>query len=390
MSTELTIITPAELQTADGLLAENKVYVEKYRKSVNVLTLEIEKYKDGKLPAELDKRINDTQVSIKSCLNVIVPKRKVYTSKMNEFIKMFTTEENILEKELYPTLQAARDKSAAIYVKEQREKEQEEAKKLAKEQERITLLADAEQQIRNAYADILKEDKQELFDAFNGADAVTIDGVEETLKAVNATFKVDRWNDIIPVISSQVHTEKELDNITMNAKAGKFEACAPHYKTEIDGYASYLLSLIPARRLEISKGEKESKAAAELAEKERAVEAAQQAASDAKVDKEIADALKNAELGSKIEIEKHKLSSPTKPVESYEIQVLSKEGWMHIFQMYFTNSGVEELGNIKMDQMKTWCEKYAKSNGEFIAHSSIRYNEKYKAVARKASKKVEV
>src|SRR5690606_4889338 len=237
--------------------------------------------KEGeKLSPETDKKIMDWQVSAKTCAKTMRTDRMVYTSKMDEIKSMFTSVENKLEKDLYSPLQALRDKSAAIYVKEQREKEQEEAKKLAKEQERITLLADAEQQVRNAYADLLKSDKQELFNAFNGADATNIDSVEATLKEVNATFKVDRWDEINPILSSQVHTVEELDNIVFNAKAGKFNAVAPHYKTEIDGYAAYLLSLIPARRLEISKGEKESKAAAELAEKERAVEAAQQAASD--------------------------------------------------------------------------------------------------------------
>src|SRR5690606_11597335 len=113
------------------------------------------------------------------------------------------------EKDLYSPLQALRDKSAAIYVKEQREKEQEEARKLAKEQERIRLLADAEQQVRNAYADILRGDKDELFAAFNGSDGETIDGVETVLAGVDAVFKVDRWNAIKPVLSSNIHTAEE-------------------------------------------------------------------------------------------------------------------------------------------------------------------------------------
>src|SRR5690606_38229283 len=178
--------------------------------------------KEGeKLSPETDKKIMDWQVSAKTCAKTMRTDRMVYTSKMDEIKSMFTSVENKLEKDLYSPLQALRDKSAAIYVKEQREAEVAEAKKLAKEQERIQLLADAEQQVRNAYADLLRSDKDELFTAFNGADSETIDAVEATLKSVNVTFKIDRWNSIKPVLSSNIHTPEELENIVMNAKAGK-------------------------------------------------------------------------------------------------------------------------------------------------------------------------
>lgn len=383
---ELSIIS-LDVESISGTLTRNEEWLTKYEASQSKLIALAEK-EGEKLSPETDKKIMEWQISAKTCAKTMRTDRMVYTSKMDEIKSMFTSVENKLEKDLYTPLQMARDRSAAIYVKEQREKEQEEARKLAKEQERITLLADAEQQVRNAYADILRSDKDELFTAFNGADSETIDAVEKLLEGVDSTFKIDRWNEIIPVLSSQLHTEKELENIVMNAKAGKFEACAPHYKAEIDGYAKYLLSLIPQRREEIAKGDEESKAAADLARKQRELEASQQADADARVQKEIDDALKVAEMNSKIAVAQAK--APSKSIESYGIEVLAREGWMQIFQMYYQNSGVEELGNIKLDQMKAWCEKYAKSSGVFIEHSSISYEEKYKAVARKASKKVEV
>lgn len=386
MSQELSIIS-LDVESISGTLARNEEWLTKYEASQAKLIALAEK-EGEKLSPETDKKLMEWQVSAKTCAKTMRTDRMVYTSKMDEIKSMFTAVENRLEKELYSPLQAMRDRSAAIYVKEQREAEQEEARKLAKEQERIRLLADAEQQVRNAYADILAGDKEQLFAAFNGADASTIDAVKEMLSAVNVTFKIDRWNEITPIISSSLLDASELRNIVVNAKAGKFEACAPHYKSEIDGYAKHLLSLIPQRREEIAKGAEESKAAADLARKQRELEASQQAEADARVQKQIDDAMKAAELDSKVAVEKGK--SPGKVVESYGITVASRDGWMQIFQFYFQNSGVEDLGNIKMDQMKAWCEKWAKSTGEFIDHSSVTYEEKYKAVATGRGKRMEV
>lgn len=386
MTTELSIIS-LDVESISGTLTRNEEWLSKYEASQAKLIALAEK-EGEKLSPETDKKLMEWQVSAKTCAKTMRTDRMVYTSKMDEIKSMFTAVENKLEKELYTPLQIIRDRSAAIYVKEQREAEVAEAIKLKKEQERIALLADANQQVRNACVDILRSDKDELFAAFNGADASSIDGVEQVLEGVDSVFKIDRWNEIAPILSSSLLDAGELENIIVNAKAGKFDAYAPHYKSEIDGYAKYLLSLIPQRREEIAKGAEESKAAADLARKQRELEAGQQAEADARVQKQIDDAMKAAELDSKVAVEKGK--SAGKVVESYSIVVSNRDGWMQIFQLYFQNSGIADLGNIKMDQMKAWCEKYAKSSGVFIEHDSIQYEEKYKAVARKASKKVEV
>lgn len=383
------IITTADLQSAGGVLTQNTGWVEAYRKKYDALIAQVAAAKGGKLSPELDEKINAYLVSSKTALNRMESERKPYTQKAQEFVKLFTNLENTLGKELYTPLQAARDASAKIYAQEEKQRQLEEQKKLAKDQERIQLIADAEGQVRNAYADILATDKGQLLEAFQGADAETIDAIVELLSSVEATFKVDRWEAITPVVTS--HHGNDIENIIANAKAGKYDAVATHYKKEIQGYASHLLSLIPERRQEIIEGQ-ESAAAAALRQQQADSLAKQQADADRRAEEKKAQEMRKAQMDVQIEQANRKHSAPKgRSIESYSITVENRDGWVQIFQMYYTNSGVEELGKIKLDQMKAWCEKYAKSNGEFIEHPSISYDEKYKAVATaRTGKKMEV
>lgn len=386
MSTELIIITPAELQTATEVFTQNEVWLGQYKTKQAVLlakALEV----GEKLTPELDAEMTKWQVSAKAALKTMKENRMVYTSKMDEFKSKFTAIENEMEKDLYIAIQVKRDASAAIYAREDREAKAKEAQKLAKEQERITLLADAWQQVRAQYTATLEADKMEYFDAFNSATAETIDTVESILKDVDAVFKIDRWHALQPVIVSSLHTQVELDNIIVMAKVGKFDVVAPHYKTEVDGYAAHLLGMIPKRREEIALGAASS-AAAELKAKQDAIDAANKKAAADKAALDLAEQQRQAKITSDLNEAKRKAEMTAAPIESYSIAISGKEGWLAIVSMYFQNAEVdlEKFGNVKLDQMRTYAEKLAKSDGIFIEHVEVKYTEKYKAVARATRK----
>ena len=332
--------------------------------------------------------MNAFQVSAKAALSKMQESRKVYTSKANEFVKAFTAIENELSGDVYKRIQDIRDASASEYAKEAKEEEIKQQLKLQMEQERIRLLADAEGQVRNGYASILKQDKEDLLNAFHTCDENTIDGVEEMLKEMDAIFKIERWEGIPVVIKSSILDQKNVDNIIFNSKLGKFDAVCDHYSKEINGYAKYLLSMIPKRRLEIQEG-KESELAAEMKRKQDQIDEDHRAKMDAKKAEEEAERLKEAQLQAQIEIERKKAESSSRPIQSYSIEVMDRDGWAEIFKLYFglnTDMGAEDLGKVKLDSMKGWCEKYAKSKGVFIESESIKYEPKYKVVARKVTK----
>lgn len=383
MTKELTIITPAELQNAGELLSISNEWLSKYKDRQSKLLEKAAKLGE-KLTPELDEEMTKWQVSAKACVKKIKEDRMVYTSQFDAFKAKFTSIENELEKDLYAQIQAKRDISAAIYAREDREAREAAALKLKKEQEYIVLKAEAERQVKEKCAAILKEDKGDIFDAFNAADADTIDALEAELQGLEPGFSIKRWDeDIAPVLSSSLLSEKELNNIILNAKLGKFDLYSPYYKEEMANYAKYILSLFPIRRKEIAEGA-ESQAAAELKAKQEAVEEANRKEAERIAKEKEEEALNQAKIASELEEAKRKSEMTAAPIESYSISIEGKEGWMAIIAFYFQNMPVEieKLGNVKLDSMRIFAEREAKKTGEMVLHEQVVYTEKYKAVAR--------
>lgn len=382
MKTELTIITPTDLQHAGGVLSQNESYLSIYRKSHAKLLAKAKQ--DGtKLKPETDADINKWMVSAKLALKKMEEDRKPYTAKAQEFVKLFTNVENELQKELYQEFQAIRDASVSEYAKEEQEIQRKEALELKRKQERTRLLALSDQMVREEYAAILAQERDDLLKSFSEANSSNIDDVEQELKSLEPIFHFAQWEAIQPSITSHILEKRELDNIIVNSKLGKFDKCAEHFTKTIRDYADHLLTLIPSRRDEISKGQ-ESKKAEELKRKQEAIDAERIRVAKEKAERDEAEALKKAQLEMEIDRANRKAETPsTRSIDSYAIEVTEREGWMAIFQFYYANSPEQDLGKIKLDQMKAFAEKQAKKTGEMIEHSGLKYEIKYKAVARK-------
>lgn len=386
MNTEqnLTIITPTDLQNAGSVLAQNTSYLNIYRKSHSKL-LEKAKAEGTKLKPETDEAMNKWQVSAKLALKKMEEERKPYTQKAMEFVKVFTSTENALSKDLYQSIQDIRNASATAYAKEEEEKQRQEADELAKKQERIRLLADAEQQVRDGYASILREEKANLLKSFENATADNIDEVEANLKNLKPTFLKTKWDEIPVNLTSRLD-QSEIDNVITNSRLGKFDKCSAHFKSEIKNYAAYLVSLIPARREEIAQGIA-SKEAEELKRKQEAIEEAQRKAAQEKAEEERIEKLKEEELQLQIDQANRRADAPdTRTISSCSITVSTREAWLAIVGFFFENSTETDMGKVKLDQMKAFAERWAKSHGEKIEHPGISYEVKYKAVAKAARK----
>lgn len=385
MSTELKIIGPEDLQGASLVLATNKGYVAAYQKKAAVL-LKKAKECGGKLTPELDAEINKYLVSNKTCLKKMEEDRKPFTSKLQEVVGLFTAEENYLKNDLYKPLQEIRDASAKAWAEEEKKQAAADQLKLDQEKERITLFAEAEAQIRTGYANQLANDKGELICiAFEGSDAATIDQIEELLKDATGTYTEDMFSSIDVNMGIQYLTSGEAGEIIEKAKVGKLEKIQPHYASEIRNYCDHLLTLIPDRRKEIEAGE-ESKAAAALRETEAAQLAKQAKQAEAQQQATVSTGIANAVMDINInQTARTSMMPAAKAIESYSITVTKREGWAEIFKFYFTHSDEVELGKIKLDQMKTFAERLAKSQNIKIESDAIVYEAKYKAVAKKVA-----
>jgi len=372
------LFKPQELQSAAGVLETNTSYVAKYSKKQSLILSNISTI-GVKLSPEIDKEANDFIASANKCLKVMEETRKPFTSRLQEIVKLYTAQENEL-KALVGPLQVARNASVKAYAEEEAELRRKEQAELDKKREGIELLASAEEQLRKGYAAHLNEDKDALLYAIENSGKETIDKVEKLLTPPFKDYEEKRFNSITIALNASHHSVEEVCQIKAKATEGKYKKVLPHYKGEIEAYAGHLLSLIPDRRKEIEAGEA-SKAAEELRAKQEqdAIDAkalADKAAEEA-MEKQIADALIDTQLN---QANRSLLAPKPVKVDSYSITITRRDGWAEIFKFFFTHSPEQELGKLKMDQMKSFAEKKAKE-GLFIESSAIKYEEVYKTKA---------
>lgn len=388
MTQELTIIQEKDLKSAGTVLATTKDWVSKYTKKHNSL-VELSKKEGVKLSPETDQAINDFLSGVKKAAKAAEDARKPFTSKLNEVIGLFTAQESILKANLVTDLQAARDASVAEYRKEQLAEQAKEQDRLDKVRARIELLADAEGQIRTQYANLLSEDKAKLMEVYEGCTIEMYEPILEMLDGVVGTFTQDMWEGISATIDhkqfaqAKHFTAEEISAICIEAKEGKFEKVAPHYQSEIKAYAKHLSSLMPERKIELETGIQESAAAEKLKEDQATAEAEQAKLAEAKTEKSVQTQLSAAIIDSQINTANRSLSIPKgHTVESYEIIVNDNLGWSEIFKFYVAHSELNIEGKTKLDSMKLFAERVAKSQGLRIESPYVKYEAKYKAVNR--------
>lgn len=382
--TQLTIITDQELQSASTVLATTKTWVAAYQKKHDAL-LEMATKEGVKLSKTTDQAINDYLASLKLAAKKAEEDRKPFTQKMDEVKKLFTFEENKLKNELSEKLQAKRDASVKQYAIEDAAERQKEQLALSKEKARVEMFAEAENQIRTAYGNLLANDKGLLMSAFEGATLENFEQVSEMFTSVIGTLEESVWDGInanLNGITGGEVIKDELESICIKAKEGKLDKVSPHYKSEIKAYADYLLSLLPSRKLELEQGLESETASRLKKEQDEANEAiAKQAELDAA--KKLQENVANVVIDSQITTAKRLHDAPNaQSIESYSIVVKDRSGWAEIFKFYFTNSTEQDLGKIKLDQMKAFAEKEAKKTGEMISSNVIHYEPTYKAVVK--------
>lgn len=388
MSTELTIIKQEDLQSAGTVLTTTRSWVTTYQKKHDVLKLQAEK-EGVKLTPATDQAINDYLASLKKAATKAEDDRKPFTSKLNEIIKMFTAEETKLKVDLVTELQTARNNSVAAYKKEEAAEQAKAQTKLDKEKARIELFAEAETQIRTQYADLLKGDKEKLMDVYENCTLEMYESVLEMLSMVVGTFKQEYWDGIVatldhnPLDNTKYFTLEELTTICNSAKECKFEKVAPHYQAEIKAYADHLVTLMPERKLELEAGVTESAAAATLKSVQEALELKQSQEALARTEQNVQTQVSSVIIDNQIDTAKRLSKVPAaQSIDSYEIIVLDRAGWSEIFKFFITHSDEQDLGKMKLDSMKLFAERKAKSEGLKIESAYIKYEEKYKAVVK--------
>ncbi len=373
-------LSQSDLQSAGSVYTTSVEMLGKYRVKHSAL-LERATEAGEKLPKDLDDELMNWQVSAKKAVKFMNETRSVYTDKAHAFIKEFTALENTLGKELYETIQHVRDCSAKIHAQEAAAAREKEEAELREKQRRIDAIAELESQLRSGYANHLANVKQTILQVYSNT---TLEQIEEAESAVlgfiGGTLSEEAWNAITLVGDTALIGEVRT--------AERFNACSTHFTTEVTKYAEYIITLFPARKEELERGEQESAQAAELARKQEEEaenarkEAERRAAEQAEKEKQ------QATVTVMVSQANREVDAP-RAIESYSITVGSVDGWRAVVDYYLTNAGIpaQELGKVKLDSMVTFAERQAKSTGEMISHEDVTYEPKYKAVARATKKK---
>lgn len=361
----------------------------------------VEQAKKG-MTDELDEKLNNYLVKLKTTHKKMNDARSPLTRALDSVIKEFTGLENQIApgKGIYAEAQAFRDGHAR--AKELKRKE-DEAKILHNQnvaREKESVVIDVRSAIDQTIINLISADKALLNKAFEGVTLEKYDALLQAFKGYEFIFKIDRWNSILPTPDVLYLTQAEVENIILNQKAGRFQDVSKNYTAQMKAFRDELLIQFPSKKAELeaiasagveeaSRLQKEVEERQKLAEQQRqkeAEEARTKAEEETRVAREIAEAnvAMDAEI-ARAEIQSDNVASIRKAVK---IEVLSPAGWLEIISLYFRKEGnslgVEDLGKKKLDTMKTFAEKCARS-GEFIESKNIRYVDDVKAIASKAA-----
>lgn len=330
-----------------------------------------------------------------------------------------------------------------LKIQERKRKEAEDTANKAKEA--IDIKTDAEKDIAASFNDWLLQAKNKLVNAFNTITINDFDVRAEKLKAYTPVFGFE-FTPRVGSYGTKYHSKEDIivfyEAEFLSAKQG-FENTTT---AELSLLRDELIEKLPSKKAELieqkrladeaeaakikaEKEEAERQAAiakANAAEKEKlekeaavarekaAIEAAklkaqQEAAAAAQKQREEAEA---AKLATEAEDAKRKAeqeadikkqgeqtmvmfeqeaavaeATSVSAKEGYEIEILHPVAYTQIFALWFEQDGknlpVNKIGNTKLDQMKSWAEKYAVKTGTKIDSKFLKYNKNVTAINKK-------
>lgn len=353
---------------------------------------------------ELDKELNDWQVKAKQAMQIMNDRRAPVTQIMDRLKKVFTEMEGRIDpkkpESIYSKVQAYRNKWATQKAEEQRRKEQEILRKQNVDRERIELKARIEQQVREYYQNSLFSRKKHYSDLFNTMFLDNVVDIGNKINDMPLTWPRDKWETIEVRVSAVYLDKTELASLVFDTKMSLYDELNANFRENMEDHQQNLLAQIPARKKEleeIKKADKTKREQLEAEAKKRQEEEAERLKKEQeeslRKQQEELEMKKNIEHAGTLFDTQMELSAVQSDAAStrsgYVINVLNPAGWGAIFMFWFEKEGKnlsnEQIGKKSMDQMKSFCEKYAHKNNDKISSPHLEYREEIKAVAKKGA-----
>lgn len=414
------------LNELPGVLLKNTTSIENARAAIQPLLDTIEA--EGMNP-ELDAKCNAILVKLKTTYSNMQEGRKPATQIMNQIVKQFTSLESEIDpknsKGLYAKIQACRDQYAKDMREAQRKREEEAAKQLAIDRERISVKAFLETELHKHFNSHLALKKRELNTSL---ESLKLTHFEEDVLGINnfpTTYDHAHFAAFKDMPSVVYMKAEEIEAIRNDVTKGMYGTFNSTYVAEITLYKQEITDKIPSKKNELEtiaenarqkaiadEAAKKAKEANDLAAQETARIAQEKAAEEKRIldlaaekrqeeernriakEQEENQAIASTAVSANAMVEESTVvvqaelfkageEIAPKVKEGYKIHVLNQVGFLAIVQFYMDKEGnkesIEKLEKKTLGAMVKVAEKWAFIKGEFINNPFIKYEEVIKA-----------
>ena len=380
------------MQSAPATLQRNQASVSACNQTGQALldTIEAE---EGISSDELDATVSEYLEKTKITVENMNKRRKPLTQLLATVSKSFTSLESAIDIKSVTTipykLQQARNKYAAKKLEEQKKREAEARRIQLTENEKAQYKADITLLLDTTYANYVSRHIKALSGMYDHATLASYNDVCRQIKEANVTFNwtdfANNVKDTFQTFYMDAATRTGIKNELASIKKVEY---TKRYSFELEDLKQSLIDRLPSLRKQLEEQE-------EL-RRTNAVEAARQEEQRRKEQQEQLrkqeEERKRREAEAKAKAESEKAaaevqaafdfsaasmpSTPTKAKVKKKIQITNPQGFLQVYQMWFTREGInmsmEDLEKVHK-KMITYCEKVVNKDGEEIKSAFVKY-----------------
>lgn len=380
------------LQTAPSILTDSETRVTRCSNAGKSL-LDTINETNGINSDEVDGQVQKFIEASKQTLERINGSRKPITQMLTAISKRFTSLESEIDVKTSGTipykLQQARNKYAAKKLEEQKKREEEARRIQLAENEKAQYKADITLLLDTTYTNYVSRHINALNGMYDHATLATYNDVCRQIKEANTTFN---WTDFANNVKDTFQTFY-MDSATRTCIKNELASIkkveyAKRYSFELDDLKQSLIDRLPSLRKQLEEQEDLRRTNAEEAARQEEQRKKEQQEQLRKQEEE--RKRKEEEAKAKAEADKAAAevqaafdfsaasmpSTPTKAKVKKKIQITNPQGFLQVYQMWFTREGInmsmEDLEKVHK-KMITYCEKVMNKDGEEIKSVFVKY-----------------
>lgn len=380
------------LQAAPGILTDNETRVTRCSNAGKSL-LDTINATNGINSDEVDGQVQKFIEASKQTLKRINGSRTPITQMLTAISKRFTSLESEIDVKTSGTipykLQRARNEYAAKKLEEQKKREEEARRIQLAENEKAQYKADITLLLDTTYSNYVSRHINALNGMYDHATLASYNDVCRQIKEANVTFNwtdfANNVKDTFQTFYMDAATRTDIKNELASIKKVEY---TKRYSFELEDLKQSLIDRLPSLRKQLEEQEELRRTNAEEAAWQEEIRKQKQQEQLRKQEEE--RKRKEEEAKAKAEADKAAAevqaafdfsaasmpSTPTKAKVKKKIQITNPQGFLQVYQMWFTREGInmsmEDLEKVHK-KMLTYCEKVMNKDGEEIKSVFVKY-----------------